>query len=579
MTDHMRCATCELVVINWELPMLHAAEQKEKEKKKKKKKKKRRASRDRTVVQDDGKGELKSSGFTSWGFSCVLACDATQVQVALTIRAICREFSLLPVRFRGLGGPLDWTVKVAIDLLRKWPCRIQGQPISEHALFVDTDEVEPFVRDTLLDPRRRLPVVLIGYSDALMVYLPTAELDEQLAYAQALFLGLARIVVLSDEGAASRLTELVGAERSCPNDTIRVYWPGFTATAYAKLHPVHSTSQKPWLQVLRMIHEKMLAIGSSRFDEGSVICEARKALDRARERELRSAAQAKKRLLATEEKLQQTREQYERISREREVARQELREQEKQLELLHAELVSLRELWRDRSTSRHDPHVIELTEEVERAWDEGAHLRAELRAARDLIAELEEELREARDEWRQYWSAQSVLEELPAASGERDPADSVDERCFGSVVESLDAAADHFSDVLWAWEDARRSAEESPFASPAQVWRALRAIAEVGREYFAAADGDAPLGPIDQAFSRRVPFKYTGFESESTLSRFGNERVFHDAANTLQMQRHLTLGGGQTNNCLQIFFEFDDEARRVAVGYCGKHLPFHRQRS
>ena len=45
------------------------------------------------------------------------------------------------------------------------------------------------------------------------------------------------------------------------------------------------------------------------------------------------------------------------------------------------------------------------------------------------------------------------------------------------------------------------------------------------------------------------------------------------------MQRHLTLGGGSTNHCLQVYFEFDDGAARVAVGYCGRHLRYFSQRS
>jgi hypothetical protein len=45
------------------------------------------------------------------------------------------------------------------------------------------------------------------------------------------------------------------------------------------------------------------------------------------------------------------------------------------------------------------------------------------------------------------------------------------------------------------------------------------------------------------------------------------------------MQRHLTLGGGTTNNCLQIYFEFDDDSRCVLIGSCGRHLPYHHQRT
>ncbi|MBX9625130.1 MAG: hypothetical protein K2X82_15090, partial [Gemmataceae bacterium] len=149
----------------------------------------------------------------------------------------------------------------------------------------------------------------------------------------------------------------------------------------------------------------------------------------------------------------------------------------------------------------------------------------------------------------------------------------------GTVAEALAAAAARFPDVLVVWQDAVRSAVESRFASPDQAYRALAAIAEVGRGYFAARDGGPPLGPVDQAFRRRTPFKYAGFESRTTLGMYGEARVFRHGGEARPMQRHLTLGGGQTNNCLQIYFDFDDAARRVLIGYCGRHLPYSRQRT
>lgn len=44
------------------------------------------------------------------------------------------------------------------------------------------------------------------------------------------------------------------------------------------------------------------------------------------------------------------------------------------------------------------------------------------------------------------------------------------------------------------------------------------------------------------------------------------------------MLRHLTLGGGDRQNCLQVYFEFDRDARKVLIGYCGVHLPHAKGR-
>lgn len=77
----------------------------------------------------------------------------------------------------------------------------------------------------------------------------------------------------------------------------------------------------------------------------------------------------------------------------------------------------------------------------------------------------------------------------------------------------------------------------------------------------------------------RVPFKFTSFESPTTLSLFGADRVFHHHGQSRMMTRHLTLGGGGANTCLQIYFDFDDANRRALIGYCGRHLPYSTQRT
>jgi hypothetical protein len=228
----------------------------------------------------------------------------------------------------------------------------------------------------------------------------------------------------------------------------------------------------------------------------------------------------------------------------------------------------------DAATAQHFREAQEsigtLTAELERTEDENRLLREEAEDTRRRLAELETDFR-AYLESTARWEARDVADTpaLAADSG----------RQFANVAEALRAAAVEFADILTVWEEAEESATQSPFAMPAKIIQALRAVAEVGRAYFLARDGGLPLGPLDRAFLRRVPFKYTGFESQTTLSLFGAERVFHHRGQSRQMQRHLTLGGGTTNNCLQIYFEFDDTTRRVLIGYCGRHLNYARQRT
>jgi hypothetical protein len=145
------------------------------------------------------------------------------------------------------------------------------------------------------------------------------------------------------------------------------------------------------------------------------------------------------------------------------------------------------------------------------------------------------------------------------------------------VPAALTAAATDFADILIVYEEALISGRRSGSNRASGVYRALAAIAEVGRMYFEARQAGKPMGPVDEALRSRIPFKYTPRESTTTLGLFGQTRVFHHQGKGRQMLRHLTLARGDHKNCLQIYFEFDEESQRVEVGYCGRHLPIARQ--
>jgi hypothetical protein len=480
-------------------------------------------------------------------------------------------------------NPLTAFSDLIAGLLGGWTCLMEGQPVPTSALEVGADQVEPFVREHLLNQDRVLPILLLGPGKE-VTNIPLVELglgkelddvppesaENVLQSRQAQLIGLAWVVGLHDQATASRLAELLGSERACEGDTMRLYWPGFTRDSIPDAHPFHRASSASHARTLfQELYMTLASLSGSVYREGAVIRAARAALARERISERRAATTAIERLAATETDLRQARQAREEFRRERDEALRQLAALRRELEEVRTQLAAFQEA--DDRPPQREQEIAEFEAELERVWDENARLRAEVEAARRQINELEIELSNARENLVQLWEAQSAPADIPApAAGERD---------FTDVIEALRAAAVEFNDVLVIWESALRSAEESLFASPSQVFRALRAIAEVGRDYFSARAGGPPLGPMEQAFRNKVPFKYTSFESQTTLGLFGADRVFRHGEQSRQMQRHLTLGGGQTNNCLQIYFEFDDANRRVLIGYCGRHLPFHRQRT
>lgn len=534
-TDQQDCATHQLASVEWEFP----------------------EPRDPALL---------------WQFSCVLASDAQAVQAALLIGARARSFALRPLNAAlGNENPFS-TIGVLRDkLLLGWSCRVAGQPVPTRARPLRKSHVDQFAREVLLNPKRVLPVVLLVLGGPLKVD------ADALQALQSHLLGLAQVAAVLDQPAAERLEKQVGPGLFPQGCGVRVCWPGLTREGSSLIHPYMTFEQ---LQqnlkagpLDKQLIELLAPFSAEQFQEGSVIRAARAALAADRvERPRADPVAAGRRAAAVEAELQQARQAQQRLQQESEAARRHVQALLDDLAELRAQLAALRAA-PPPEPARPEEKFDELAVELERAWDENKRLRADWEAGRRQLAELETDFRNYLDSSALLWETRDV------ASAPAPPLASAGSRSFTTVADAVRAAANEFADVLAVWEDAERSAEQSSFGSPAKVFQALEAIAEVGRAYFKARNGGPPLGPMDRAFLSRIPFKYTCFESPTTLSLFGAERVFHHGGQSRQMQRHLTLGGGTTNNCLQIYFEFDDPAQRVLIGYCGRHLPYSSQRT
>jgi hypothetical protein len=494
-----------------------------------------------------------------WQLACTLAGDDRAVEVALVVRIISRPFLLRPLHYvLRDNNPLAFLPGLANRLLRLWPAEISGWPIPTEARLLRANAIDRFVRETLQNPARVLPVIVVNLDG------PIQLRGNGLQEAQDRLLGLGQIAALANASAANRLTQLLPEDPPWENCPARLYWPSLPDDV-PSTHPLFSTADIEQQLQTRALDQvlmvKLLEYQAARFREGELIRAARLAVDRERADWRQAASKAERELQALRAEAHQAQQERDRLRQECDAARQ----------LIH-------------SLQAAQPRSFDdLAAELERAWDDNRRLTAEIEKKRHQLAELRDELCVHQENWELFVASlpsRAEGESVPTRSrGTRVGELAASERIFVSVADALRAAGEDFADVLIVWDDAQRSALESPFRTPSKVYRALQAIAEVGRAYFQARDGGPPLGPVERAFACRVPFKYAGFESQTTLRLYGAERVFHHDGATRQMQRHLTLGGGDTNNCLQIYFDFDDDARRVLIGYCGRHLPYHRQRT
>src|SRR5262249_34987625 len=146
------------------------------------------------------------------------------------------------------------------------------------------------------------------------------------------------------------------------------------------------------------------------------------------------------------------------------------------------------------------------------------------------------------------------------------------------VREALEMAEEDFAGQLVIWDSAKSSAEQSHFARPDHVYRGLASIAEVAGRYFRSREANESMGSWGDAFAS-MGLKYAAKESSTTLTMYGEDRFFTHEGERRQMLRHLTLGGGDRANCLQIYFDIDEQARSFVIGYCGVHLPYVGQRT
>lgn len=578
-----------------------------------------------------------------WQFSCLLACDAQTVQVALVVTAGLEGGKLM--RFSAQFGDKNPLSTIQNQLLKElvgaWHCKVEKQriapsptPLTKKSLdqFANSrngevadggehnsgewvyqtsdDPLQEFVETVLISSGRRLPVVIVAEDEELVKTIPDAfefaspealkkfnawwltrpngDLSDRDKYVnlhskatqqrgqavsfpeflQSRLLGHAQVSVI-DRSGADRLAQLLDRDRTVESPGLRIYWPGFTQDTPITECPNYGVAELSQLvrqrsvePIERILHDQMTHLSGHCFREGHIIRAARAALAIEVAATRRWVATLTKRLPRIETEAQEARNARERFRHDRDALQRQLEAAQREVVNLRTELLTIRE----QNSHKQDD---EFAAELERSWDENARLKVEIEAGRKREAKLAEDLLAAQENLAALWQSPSEFSPEPLAV----------ERSFGTVAAALSAAATDFADILVIWEDAFLSADQSLFANPDQVYRALQAIVEVGREYFSSRTRGTAPGPLDRAFQKRIPFKYTGFESPTTMSMYGAERMFHHGGLSRQMQRHITLGGGQTNNCLQIFFEFDDMAQRVFIGYCGRHLPYASQRT
>jgi hypothetical protein len=335
---------------------------------------------------------------------------------------------------------------------------------------------------------------------------------------QRKLLGYAKVVLI-EKYAGFELSGLVGKQLSCYNGAIRVYWAGF------------DKSSNPYSHQL-FLQEKM----SEFKNQGSYIeTHLFRLLASVASLRYSEGALSKKAMVSFQNK------------RANEIAR-------------------IRKELQDNTLG-----VGEIEKELEKSWDENERLHRELSENRVRIHELEIEIATHRENYRnliEYQETSSLEKQEKAEPTE-----------FDSVLTAVTEADSCFNKrSLMVWDSALESAEKSNFARPKEVFEALKTIAELGDRYFEALKTGESMGSWENFFAEHG-LKYAPTESEMTINLHGNERIHSHQGERKQMLRHITIGGGDRTNCIQIYFEPDETKQKIQVGYCGMHLSYYNQRT
>jgi hypothetical protein len=433
------------------------------------------------------------------------------VQARVAVRAADGRAGVAPVRVDVYRpGVVDLLLKESDGL-------VGGQPVPAAVRRLTPPFVPGFVDDLLLDPRRALPVVVLTPhpQTGRPVVDPGRMLDK--------VYGLAHVAELTTKDTTFALTDRVGREWSCFHGAVRIYWPGMNPDdprADFRRHPIFFPDHYPPgpetdTRLPRDVLRRLASAAHVRFADAPLVRLARAALDRKRQ----AAVQ-------------------------------------RQLSELKAGADEARE-W---------------LKQLDAAWQENRRLTDELELTRTELAELREELGRQREQWGTV--SQEIADAKAEAGRQAAAAARFRQRLLTrlrKVAEAVELAREDYADTLEFLPSAVKSAAESPYQSPREVYDLFRALDEVMRTIRSRGQLGEPLYEVLRRYNSG--FRYKDRISITSEGKYGDEYHFVYNGQRLLFENHVTLGKSfNPQECLSVHWLRDDAARQFVIGWCGKHL-------
>ena len=388
--------------------------------------------------------------------------------------------------------------------------QVLGETVPFQAKKYEERFIGRLIDEFLISTSRVLPIVALSpHPETGQPIVDTTEL------VKATF-GLCHVADLLTKQATFEISNRLGREWSCYNGAVRIYWPNITANDGNFLrHPLYFPEHYP---------------------EGS---QAQLCDDIFRR--LAAAALVK---FATPPKLKIFRQAEERHRQQRENAR-------------IAELTAGVEAAR------------ELTDLLNKLRADNLKLREDLELSKIELAENRDQITARQGEWQ--FVERQISEANAAADRERRRAEALAHRFvpkIASVAEAIAYAREDCGGLLEFLPSALRSAEESPYKHPDQVYRLFRALAEIMSKV--RATGHVGTGLFEEM--KKYGFDYKDKISTTAATKYREDYVFRYEGRERLFENHVTRGSGHPESCISIHWIRDETRQAFVFAWCGKHL-------
>lgn len=468
-----------------------------------------------------------------WYLQIRLSTNGDEVEIGVEVYAVLKgtndELEVVPATKvnANISRP-----KVLLTLVNRFECRTEGERLSVVAERITEDDAYVFVEDSIFDPNRRMPLVVVSENQFGGIFMSPDHLQSRL-------LGLAKIATY-DNRTAEAVHEWLGEKLECRNGSIRMYRPGCIP---------EDGSSRNWYWTWHGLNEDLIPhgthrlvlgldqdLGHSGWDDVLLRIESECA-----DHAIPSVGSRRYDLV----RFQVLRARHEHVVEQLRKQQQNEVERTDNNALLEELTNTLAEY--ETQQNEYERQLARQRSEYERQIDD---LRTKNEELQDKVDQLDLALH--------YYEPDSDSED-----GDRSPPE------FDTVYEVVEHA-NQYQGIRFL-PRAVELAKASGFRCPDDLNEAFKTLNECAMERT-----DNTLGKGVEEWLKERGLDYAPFESNITMGKYGKKRLFRDEEKKrhVEMQPHLKFGGGQgQHNQLRVHLVWDEDENKWLIGYIGMHLP------